>query len=155
MNITIIFSAIHIHIKTISYESFYCCGDAAIYCLLQFSATIFTIVALIFLLSIFLSFPYLLFLLCICRLTFVDCIYIFFQYTLNEQLTLRRMIHASKQSCNFFKMQFFIGKDTQKVKKSLRPRSHDELKTRYLLLLKTYSHQTLQGTDVWWDEGQN
>ena len=63
----------------------------------NFFATIFTIVALIFLLLIFfLRFWYLVLLLYICRLIFVDCIFIFFQYTLNEQLTLHRKIRARK-----------------------------------------------------------
>ena len=63
----------------------------------NFSATTFTIVALIFLLLIsFLRFSYVLLLICICRLIFVDCIFIFFQYTLNEQLTLRKKIGTRK-----------------------------------------------------------
>ena len=63
----------------------------------NFSATIFKIVALIFLIVyIFLRFWYLLLLLYIYRLTFVDCMFIFFQYTLKKQLTLRRKIRAKK-----------------------------------------------------------
>ena len=39
---------------------------------------------------------------------FVDCMFIFFQYTLlNEQLILRRKICARKKSNNFFKIQLF------------------------------------------------
>ena len=41
--------------------------------------------------------------------------FIFFQYTLNEQPILRRKIRARKKSCNFLKMQLFISKGTQEV----------------------------------------
>ena len=51
----------------------------------------------------------------ICRLIFLDCMFIFFQYTLNEQLMLRRKIRTRKKSCNFLKMQLFIRKGTQEV----------------------------------------
>ena len=51
-------------------------------------------------------------LLYICGLIFVDCMFIFFQYTFKKQLTLRSKIRAKKQSCNFFKIQLLIGKGT-------------------------------------------
>ena len=51
----------------------------------------------------------------ISRLIFVDCMFIFSQYTLNEQLILRRKIRARKKSCKFFEIKLFIGKGTQGV----------------------------------------
>ena len=107
-NIAIIFSAIYISIKTITFEKFHCCGDAPVNCLLQFFCFYFYnfcsyFVTLNFLFTFLVSFL----LLYICRLIFVDCMFIFFQYTLNEQLILRRKICARKKSCNFFKMQLF------------------------------------------------
>ena len=35
-NLTILLLVIHIPIKTITFEKFHCCGDALVYCLLQF-----------------------------------------------------------------------------------------------------------------------
>ena len=54
-------------------------------------------------------------LLYICRLIFLDCMFIFFRYTLTEQLNLRSKIRARKKSCNFLKMKLFISKGTQEV----------------------------------------
>ena len=116
-NSTTIFLAIHIHIKTITFDKFYCYGAAPVFCLLQFfSYYFYNCCSYFYALKFFLRFWYLLLLLYICLLTFVDCIFIFFQRTLNEWLNLRRKIGPRKHSCNFLKIQLLIGKSTQEVK---------------------------------------
>ena len=91
--------------------------DAPVCCLLQFFCYYFYNCCSYFsTFNFFLRFWYLLLLLHICCLTFVDCIFIFFQYVLNKEPILRRKIRARKQPCNFFNMQLFLCKGTQEVK---------------------------------------
>ena len=109
VNNVIIFSTTQIYKKTVTFKKFHCCGDAPANCFLQyfchyfynccsyFSSRIILFTLMIsFIVTIYLS------------LIFVDCMFIFFKYTLNEQLILRRKNHARKRSCNFLEMQLFI-----------------------------------------------
>ena len=85
-------------------------------CSSKFLTSIFLLLFLqLLLLVFFLRFWCLLLLLYICRLILVDCMFIFFQYTLNEQLILRRKIRARKKLYIFFKMQLFISKGTREI----------------------------------------
>ena len=103
VNIAIIFSMPQIYIKTVTFKKFHCCCDAPANGLLQYFCPYFSTRIILFTLMI--SFIVTIYL----SLIFVDCMCIFFKYTLNEQLILCRKNHARKRSWSFFEMQLFIS----------------------------------------------
>ena len=74
---------------------------------------------------LFLSYRYPFLLLYICRLIFVDCIFISFQYILKEQLILRR--NAREHSFNIFKMQLIIDYSSSFILWSVVQQCHARL----------------------------